>query len=262
MYKVIWMKFPERTRVLYEENPLTDVICHFDFPRVLAIDNELPVDFQKLLVSRYPLLKTRSVRQRPTAETSDEITGRRLIYEFSSANEQNMILLGSDFLGVRTFKYERWESFREGIETALRTLLATYTLSVFTGISLNYVNVVNKEALGLKDVPWGELIRSSLIGPLSETEVVDDSLEEMHSSFAVPIGVGHLRILSALVEPDDEKTTTCFSIDNEFTFDESVDADESKALAILRQFNLESGRVFRWCITERLHQALRPTPIA
>jgi uncharacterized protein (TIGR04255 family) len=253
------MKFPDRTRVLYEANPLVDVICHFDFPRVLAIDNELPVDFQKALVTRYPLLETRTARSE--SEKSEDTGERRLIYEFSSANNENVILLGSDFLGVRAFKYERWEVFREAIETAIRTLLATYTLSVFTGLSLNYVNVVNKEKLGMKDVPWRDLIRSSLIGTLSETEVTDDSLEELHSSCILPIDGGYLRILSALVETSDEKKTTCFSIDNEFIFDESVDADESKVFAILRRFNLESGRVFRWSITERLHQALRPTPL-
>lgn len=253
------MKFPDITRVLYEANPLVDVICHFDFPRVLAIDNELPVDFQKALVSRYPLLETRTVESE--SETPEDTGGRRLIYEFSSTNKENVILLGSDFLGVRAFKYERWEVFREAIETAIRTLLATYTLSVFTGLRLNYVNVVNKEALGMKDVPWRDLIRSSLIGALSETDAIDDSVEEMHSSCILPIEGGHLRILSALVEGADDKTT-CFSIDNDFFFDESVDADESKVFAILRRFNLESGRVFRWCVTERLHQALRPTPFA
>ena len=192
------MKFPDRTRVLYEANPLVDVICHFDFSRLLAIDNELPVDFQKALVSRYPLLETRTASARSESETSEDTGGRRLIYEFSSINKENMIVLGSDFLGIRAFKYERWEVFRETIETAIRTLLATYTLSVFTGISLNYINVVNKETLGMKDVPWRDLIRSSLIGVLSEAEVTDNSLDEMHSSFILPIDDGYLRILSAL----------------------------------------------------------------
>ena len=254
------MKFPDRSRVLYEANPLVDVICHFEFPRLLAIDNELPVDFQKALVSRYPLLETRTVSARAESEPAEETGGRRLIYEFSSADKENVILLGSDFLGVRAFKYERWEFFREAVETAIRTLLSTYTLSVFTGITLNYVNVVNKEALGMKDVPWRDLIRPSLVGTMSESEVPDDSVEEMHTSCILPIDDGFLRIRSALVETSDEKTT-CFLIDNEYIFDESVDADESKVLPIVRRFNLESGRVFRWCITERLHQALRPTPI-
>lgn len=255
------MKFPDITRVLYEANPLVDVICHLDFPRILAVDNELPVDFQKALVSRYPLLETRTLPARSDSEASEDVGGKRLIYEFSSADKDCMIVLGSDFLGIRTFKYERWEIFREAIETAIRTLLATYTLSVFTGVTLNYINVVDKDALGLKDVPWRDLIRTPLIGVLSEQDVMDDSLEEMHCSSTFPLDDGYLRILSALVESSAEKKTTGFSIDNEFISYESVDADESKILAILRRFNLESGRVFRWCITERLHQALRPTPL-
>jgi uncharacterized protein (TIGR04255 family) len=254
------MQFPDRTRVLYGVNPLADVICHFEFPRVLAIDNELPVDFQKALVSEYPLLETRTGRASSESDSSDDATGRRLIYDFSSANKERMIVLGSDFLGIRAFKYERWELFQQAIETAIRTLLATYTLSVFTGISLNYINIVDREALGMKDVPWRELIRPSLIGPLIEPEVTDADLHEHHSSSTLQLDHGYVRILSGLVERSEAKAT-CFLIDNEFISDESLDADESKIFAVLRRFNLESGRAFRWCITEQLHQALRPTPI-
>jgi uncharacterized protein (TIGR04255 family) len=242
-------------------NPLIDVICHFDFPRVLAIDNELPVDFQKALVSKYPLLETRTVRASSESDASEDATGRRLIYDFSSANKERVIVLGSDFLGVRAYKYERWEFFQEAIETAIRTLLATYTLSVFTGLSLNYVNIVDREALGMKDVPWRELIRPSLIGALNETEVTENNLHEQHSSSTFQLDHGYVRILSGLVERS-EANTPCFLIDNEFISDESLEADESKIVPILRRFNLESGRAFRWCITEQLHQALRPTPIA
>lgn len=112
------MQFPDITRVFYGANPLIDVICHFDFPRVLAIENELPVDFQKALVSSYPLLETRTIRASSEYDASDDASGRKLIYEFSSANKERVIVLGSDFLGVRTFKYERWEHFQEAIGTA------------------------------------------------------------------------------------------------------------------------------------------------
>ena len=254
------MKFPEITRVLYGANPLVDVICHITFPRILAIDNELPVDFQEALISRFPLLETKNVRKRGSDASADDDAGRGLTYEFASSDKQTMVVLGSDFLGIRTFQYERWEIFKEHIENAIRTLLATYTLSVFTSLSLNYINVVDKDALGLKDVRWADLIRGSLIGPFSETSASDDDLFELHSFASLKIDDGVLRIISGLVQKTDTKNTS-FLIDNEFVFDESMDADEHKSLAVLRRFNLESGRVFRWCITDKLHQVLRPSPL-
>jgi uncharacterized protein (TIGR04255 family) len=251
------MLFPDRKRVLYGDNPLVDVICHLSFPRVLAIDNALPVDFQNALVGTYPLLETKKF---PVATRSEKGPGRRLYYEFSTADRKVTIALGAEFLGIRAHKYERWEAFREHILTALRTLLATYTLSVFTRVSLNYVNVVDKEALGLKAVRWSELIRNTLIGPLSEPDVREEQIDEHFSQWSMDIDAGDLQVIAGLVVKADTDHVS-FLIDNTFSREESIDADEHKILSLLDGFNLEGGRIFRWCIKDRLHEALRPTPI-
>jgi uncharacterized protein (TIGR04255 family) len=228
------------------------VICHISFPRILAIDNDLPVDFQNALVGGYPLLETQSVRRPPAAP--DEQPGRGLIYEFSSADNEVSIALGAEFLAVRTSKYERWEAFREHVVIALRTLLTTYTLSVFTRISLNYVNVIDKEALGLKEARWSDLVRSSLIGPLSETSISDEAIEEHHNHWSMQMDpTTTLEVIAGLVLKAETKNVS-YLIDNTFSREESLDT--------LDRFNLESGRVFRWCVTDRLHEALRPTAIA
>lgn len=127
------MLFPDRRRVLYGGNPLVDVICHLTFPRLLAIDNALPVEFQNALVGSYPLLETKKM---PVSPRSEKEPGRGLYYEFSTADNAVSIALGADFLGIRSHKYDRWEAFREHVQTALLTLLRIYTLSVFTRISL------------------------------------------------------------------------------------------------------------------------------
>jgi uncharacterized protein (TIGR04255 family) len=252
------MIFPDRGRVLYGANPLVDVICYVSFPRILAIDNDLPVDFQNALVGNYPLLETQSIR-RPAA-AADQQPGRGLVYEFSSADNEVSIALGAEFLGVRTSKYEKWDAFREHVVTALRTLLTTYTLSVFARISLNYVNVIDKEALGLKEARWSELVRSSLIGPLSEPDISEETVEDHHSHWSMMIDATTLEVISGLVLKA-ETNNVSFLIDNTFSREESLDADEHKSLALLDEFNRESGRVFRWCIKDRLHEALRPAAI-
>lgn len=252
------MIFPERKRVLYGVNPLVDVICHISFPRILAIDNDLPVDFQSALVGNYPLLETQSVR-RPATD-ADQQPGRGLIYEFSTSDSSVSIALGAGFLGVRTSKYVKWEMFREHVVTALRTLLTTYNLSVFARITLNYVNVIDKDALGLKDKRWSELVRSSLIGPLAEPDVSDEDIDNHHVHWSTLIDATTLEVISGLVLRA-ETDNVSFLIDNTFSLEESLDADEHKSLAILDGFNRESGRVFRWCIKDALHEALRPSAI-
>jgi len=251
------MKFPDMTRVIYGANPLSSVICFVAFPRILAIDNELPVDFQKSLVTKYPFLETNDVRG--SVDSRESESARSLVYEFFSPNKEVMVALAGEFLCIRTTKYERWETFREHVQNALRTLLATYTLSVFTHVSLNYVNVIDKEALNLGRVGWGDLIRTSLLGPLADADI-GGSLEELSSQTSIEIEEGSVRIVSGLVtKPGSDDP--CFLIDNDFIRNESLDADEHKSLDLLDQFNRESGRVFRWCIKNRLHEALRPTAV-
>jgi uncharacterized protein (TIGR04255 family) len=254
------MIFPDSRRVVYEADPLVDVICYISFPRILAIDNDLPVDFQSALVGNYPLLETQSVRRPATAEQQP---GRGLVYEFSSADNEVSIALGADFLGVRTSNYQEWGAFREHVVTALHTLLTTYTLSVFARISLNYVNVIDKEALGLKEARWSDLVRSSLIGPLSEANISDETVEDLHCHWSMLIDsttleATTLEVISGLTLAA-ETNNVSLLIDNTFSREESLDADEHKSLAILDGFNRESGKVFRWCIKDRLHEALRPS---
>jgi len=252
------MLFPDRRRVLYGDNPLVDVICRISFSRILAIDSDLPVDFQSALVGDYPLLDTTSFRRAPT--DAEPEPGRGLIYEFQSANKEVTIALSPDFLAIRASKYQRWEAFREHIVTALRTLLQVYKISLFTRVSLNYVNVIDKDALGLKDAHWAELIRASLIGPFAEGEVDDDKVEEAYARWSMRLDKGFLEVITGLVIKP-ETDNVCFLIDNTFSREESLEADEHKSLAVLDGFNVESGRVFRWCIEDRLHEILRPTAL-
>jgi len=43
------MKFPEVERVIYQKNPLVEVVCQCMFPRILAIDEGIPATFQQKL---------------------------------------------------------------------------------------------------------------------------------------------------------------------------------------------------------------------
>src|SRR5437868_11791362 len=47
------MDFPAVERIVFENNPLTEVICQLRFPRVLVIDERLPAEFQEQLGAEY-----------------------------------------------------------------------------------------------------------------------------------------------------------------------------------------------------------------
>jgi uncharacterized protein (TIGR04255 family) len=51
------MPFKETQRVIYNKNPLIQVVSQLRFPRILAIDEKQPVDFQEKIRQEYPLFE-------------------------------------------------------------------------------------------------------------------------------------------------------------------------------------------------------------
>ncbi|AMA55037.1 TIGR04255 family protein [Bradyrhizobium sp. CCGE-LA001] len=257
------MKFPARDRVLYDPNPLIQVVCNVSFPRILAIDHELPVGFQQDLIEAFPFLETQEAPIVTGAtERAEEKAPRSTIYEFYSSDRNVTIALGADFVGIRVLEYERWEKFRDHIRLAVSTLLKHYSPKVFTRLSLNYVNSVERSKLGLEGVPWRELIAPELIGPFAREDIPEAEVESYASVINFPIAEGTVRIAVGTATPDEPEEKQRFLIDNLFLSAKAIDADEQQSLDRLSAFNAESGCVFQWCIRPRLHDALNPRPVS
>lgn len=60
------MPFPDVPRVIYEINPLDEVICQLRFPPVLKIDTEVPAGFQEQIRDDYPFYESKSPLRLPT----------------------------------------------------------------------------------------------------------------------------------------------------------------------------------------------------
>lgn len=252
------MKFPARDRVIYDPNPLVSVICQISFPRILAIDHELPVAFQQKLTDAFPLLETQEAQNASDASDKAEGVGpRSMVYEFKSVEGDVAIVLGADFLGIRTTRYVKWEEFREHILTAIKTLLENYSPRVFTAISLNYINIIGRERLGLTGVPWRELIQPALIGAMAYEMIPEEDVNSYFAGTEIRIENGVVRITGAIVSKGEAHPDE-FMIDNQFVSEKALDANEHQSLEYLNRFNVESGRVFQWCIKPRLHDALHP----
>jgi uncharacterized protein (TIGR04255 family) len=59
------MLFPDVPRVIYEVNPLEEVICQLRFLPVLKIDTEPPAGFQEEIRAEYPLYESKSPLRLP-----------------------------------------------------------------------------------------------------------------------------------------------------------------------------------------------------
>jgi len=257
--------FPDSERIIYTKNPLESVICQFRFPDILKISSEPPVEFQEALRKEFPLFREIPPLNLPSTGWPSELAAivTKLMplpaskwYELTSEDNGWQITLTQDSLALLCKSYRRWEEFRAALQKALTLLEKIYEPSFFTRIGLRYCDVISRRALGLKDVPWSELLS-------------EDLAAEFHSRIANSVeGAWHQ--LSLRLQGDVAKVTlqhglsnkdgdVCYVIDADYYATDRIGVKDAER--ILAYFNRQAGRVFRWCIAEKLHRAMGPEPV-
>ncbi|MBE3087684.1 MAG: TIGR04255 family protein, partial [Chloroflexi bacterium] len=246
-----------------------EVICQVRFPPVLRIEADLPVEFQDRVRQRFPLYKGED-------EAGPLFSGAGIPHEvvqlvrgglsaflqkqprtFSSADEPWTATLAKDSLALSTMAYTRWERFHEFLEPLLDALQQVYAPAFYSRIGLRYRNAIRRGTLGLEGQPWPELLRRELAGELAATEI-SQHVEKTDSRTLVrlPEFQSKVYIQHGLSSEQGEEQ---YTIDNDFfTLQRS---EFSNVLGTLQYFNAQAHRLFRWCISDRLHEAMGPQPI-
>ena len=266
------MAFPEVPRVFYEISPLDEVICQFKFPPILRIEAELPAGFQEQVRGEFPLFDTIDSSPLPPDMPEDlarilqaNSGGSPIEHQFTSGDKRRtwQLRLGRSRLGLACCGYTRWERFRERLVEPHRALLSHYRPAVFQHVCLRYRNVIRRSQLGLdQDMPWSELLKPWVCGFLAVSDVAG-SVEMARAKAATRLAgeIGSLDVEYGLAqeEPDGEQS---FVIDAHL-FD-NRDTEPSDAFDKLDLLHRQAGHFFRWCITDQLHNALRPqtSPVA
>jgi uncharacterized protein (TIGR04255 family) len=258
------VRFPDSERVIYEANPLAEVICQVRFPRILKIETELPAAFQEQVRAAYPNLKELHTTRIPPEVAHAlhlESSGASLTYEFGDGSEPTWkVALTSNFVALTTVRYTRWEDFRSRLRFVLDALEQTYAVSTFTRVGLRYRDLISRSQLGMDEADWGQCLRPEILGELALPDFVGAA---RHASRQLVLSLDYsaalVRFSHGIVEAEDDQGAVerCYLIDADFYTE--VETERKDAEGLLDQFNKESGRLFRWCITETLHKALRPT---
>lgn len=261
------MPFPESKRVIYRNNPLTEVICQLRFPTILEISSEDPADFQKRVRAKYPLYS----RDDPGILLPKEISGllaglpipRRaedLTHKFLTEDSKKFISLNREFLAVTDKEYRRWEQFRQDIQLAQEALEGVYHPAFYSRIGLRYKDMIDKNRLGLKDDAWDSLVNPSFIGMLGASQL-RDKVQEIRSEVLIrldDIPGSFVRIRHGLTGSSEDRTEAYLIDVDFFTEDRRAIGNVSHVLAT---FNRMAGNLFRWAITPRLQSALEPTDV-
>lgn len=264
------MPFPETPREIYERNPLTEVICQLRFPTILRISTDATAlaELQERLRTEYPEFRQEEAQLGIPAEVSKMLPANFQAqfqvepnYSFDSADGQRTITLNREAMSFTERDYRRWENFLEEVHRIKGGVEDIFAPSFYTRIGLRYQDVVDRSQLGLADIPWHELVKPAMAGLLGGESEVRDDVQEIVGTAELrvsEIAGGLVRLQYGLATRDDQ-TEKVYGMDADFfTSERSNPDDVSQILAV---FNRHAGNYFRWSITDRLREALRPSPV-
>jgi uncharacterized protein (TIGR04255 family) len=261
------MPFPEVDRVIYNVNPLEEVICQLSFPVILRIESERPVAFQDRIRANYPFYKSNPVIQLGLGVPPNisGMVGRELPrmahyqnHEFGSKDGRWTLVLNAESLALTCKRYKRWEEFRETLSDSVTSLQEIYSPSFFVRIGLRYKNMIRRSQLDLTGVAWSALLSPWIAGAHSSPEI---SGEIEHSFLQMVIRLPESRgrvLISSGTAKDVATGEECFAIDADFSSEQHTES--RNALEQLDFLNTQSDRFFNWCIGDRLRDALGAQP--
>jgi uncharacterized protein (TIGR04255 family) len=259
--------FPETPRVVYDNNTLEEVKCQVRFPPILAIEASPPAEFQEAVRSALPFFEVRTSVKLPSGMPNaiTQIIERDLSqvggksYVFTSEDRFWSLTLTKDGISLNCRRYSRWEPFRERLLSVLGSLAKIYRPSFFTHTCVRYKNSIRRNPLGLGDTPWSDLLQPWASGLLSKAEVrAEVEALQCRHMIRLPDGAGRIESIFSLGVHQPTKETA-------FIVEAHVYDDSRKELndvsPCLDALHDHAGSFFRWCITDRLHGAMRPNPI-
>lgn len=261
------MLFPEVKRVIYKKSPLDRVICQLRFPPILRIGAEPPVEFQDRVRKEFPYYSeknelTMGIPSRVREQIPHELLGEILRtadtknHEFSSEDGQWKINLTHTFIALSTDRYEVWEDFKHKLDIPLKTLINVYSPAHFSRIGLRYREVIQRSILGLNDVSWTDLLKPQILGFLADSEI-GQSVQNLESIYEISLPDGESAVrMSTQLTRDRNSGEVCYVIDSDFFNRRKTLTSDVRGR--LDDFNKHASKLFRWCITERLHKSMEP----
>jgi uncharacterized protein (TIGR04255 family) len=260
------MHFPETPRVSYEKDTLAEVICQVRFPPILAIGTKPPDDFQERIRDRYPAYR----KQGPLA-APPEIAGfvaeigvgpgpELVTHWFEQGQEGPLaISLGTQFVAVTARVYPGWEAMHTEIERAVDALQAAYAPAFYQRVGLRYRDVLDRQALGLADKDWADLLHPAMVSLLGADLGIDPSRDRVGTEAILHLDspeVGRLRLRHGIGLNGGQHT---YELDADFYADD-LRIQREEVFELLAKFHDQEGHLFRWAVGNDLRTALGPLP--
>ncbi|MGB3691335.1 MAG: TIGR04255 family protein [Spirulinaceae cyanobacterium] len=265
------MKLPDYERVIYKRNPLIEVVCQVRFPTILKISNQDPVEFQDRVRFEYPLYEVHKSVSIPGNQNEIlqlvqkiglPLNFQDTTYNFRSEDSKWQVSLNKDFIALATTKYERYEIFKEKLQEVITVFDDTYKPSFYSRVDLKYQDLIIRSNLKLdQKTDWKYLIPEH-IAPEFYTPEIADSVKAFMKNVEIDVEYGRLQFKHGLVmtqDPEKGKSEPGYLLDADFFVDQKTRRED--VWNVLDKFKESAGRLFKWSITDKLHNAMEPESI-
>lgn len=260
------MNLPEFERAIYKRNPLVQVICQLRFPPILKISHQEPVEFQDEIRFQYPLFET--TRTQVPSEISNIMqefglpVQNDIAYTFKSEDQTWNLSITKDFIALATSSYKRYEQFKQRFEEALEIFQRIYKPSFYIRAGLRYQDLIIRSKLEIEDKDWSDLIAKHIASELHEPEL-SSSIQSVTKSLILKTENGQINFNHGFVnvkEQNQNNDEAAYLFDADFYTEQKIEAN-GDVWNILDQFNKSARKLFRWSITDTLHNAMQPQSI-
>ncbi|KYC36173.1 hypothetical protein WA1_41295 [Scytonema hofmannii PCC 7110] len=260
------MKLPNYERVIYEYNPLIEVIAQLRFPTILRITSQQPVDFQDSVRFDYPIFEASRNLPIPNelsnllTQFSSNITSD-LTYHFKSEDLSWQLSIDKDSITLVTTKYERYENFIKKLKIAVEIFEKIYNPLFYSRVGLRYRDLIIRSKLNIQK-EWTELIPKHIASELHTPEIAA-SIQNFIKNLQLKTEFGQVNFNHGFVMVrDTEKGVdeTAYLLDADFFTEDKIERGEY-LWNILNQSNRTARNLFRWSITDDLYRAMRPQSI-
>lgn len=242
-------------RVKYGNNPLVEVIYQLRFPTILSINASDPVQFQEEIKNDYPYYRkivqeneivVNDVKRTVISETN---------HEFVNEEKTTKVNLTSSFIAVSSLKYERWEVFREVVQSVKQIFEKLYTPPFYTRVGLRYKDIIDRTRFGLANKGWVDLIKPHVLGIIDQSNQNCLQQWEVNSEYTFEgTDIATKKMLTLANKEGDPLPVMVFDCDYFKMGNISIDS----VVDLSNNLHDKSSTFLRSAITEELHQAMNP----
>ncbi len=257
--------FSVEKRCRYRNNQLAEVICQFYFPEILSIAANPPADFQEAIRAQYPRFQRRMEIPAPKIAGKPgqfhlESQPGNINCQFASADDIWRVNLTTRFISLSCSRYTCWEEFAAHLDKPLAAFIQIYRPAYFQRVGLRYVNAFSRQALGLEERRFSDLIVPCYLGPLAMTEINETTASRCTLDAEMAIRGGCRMKLHA--GPGQVRRMGSADKEVKFIFDQDLyiagNIPLNLSAAALHTLHSQAWSVFRGAITDDLHNAMEP----